>query len=168
MNSNSDNNNDRGNHAGAADHGGNAATLVQPPPAAQQAKPKPRPRSQTDTKPKQPWLWNVVLLDDDDHTYDYVIRMMQNVFAQPIARAFKTAQTVDSDGRVVCLTTHKEHAELKRDQILAFGRDPLMMRSKGSMSAIIEPAEFSGDDADDNENNNNDHRGGDGRTNPRA
>ena len=31
-------------------------------------------------------------------------------------------------------------AELKRDQIHAYGADPLLERSKGSMSAIIEPA----------------------------
>lgn len=113
-------------------------------------------KSKTDNKPKQPWLWNVVLLDDDDHSYDYVIHMMQKLFGQPIERAFKTAQTVDADGRVVVLTTHKEHAELKRDQIHAFGKDPLMARSKGPMSAIIEPAEFGGDDDSDQGGNNKD------------
>jgi len=105
----------------------------------------------TTTEPKestkQPVPWNVVLLDDNDHSYDYVIRMMQELFAHPKEKAFKIAQTVDSDKRAVCLTTHKEHAELKRDQILAFGRDPIMASSRGSMSAIIEPAEF-GDDSD--------------------
>lgn len=100
----------------------------------------------TESDVKQPWLWNVVLIDDDEHSYDYVIRMMMELFAQNIEKAFKTAQTVDSQGRAICLTTHKEHAELKRDQILAFGKDPIMAVSKGSMTAIIEPAEFGGDD----------------------
>lgn len=95
---------------------------------------------QTPTKPKQPWRWNVVLLDDQEHTYDYVIRMMQELFAHGKDRAIEIAKCVDKDGRAVCLTTHKEHAELKREQILAFGRDPLMTSCKGSMSAIIEPA----------------------------
>jgi len=36
------------------------------------------------------------------------------------------------------LTTTKEHAELKRDQVHAFGADRLLARSKGSMSATIE------------------------------
>jgi ATP-dependent Clp protease adaptor protein ClpS len=103
----------------------------------------------TRTRPttEQPKSWNVVLLDDDDHSYEYVIRMMQELFAHPVERAFKIAQTVDKDKRAVCLTTHKEHAEFKRDQILAFGRDPVTAASRGSMSAIIEPAEF-GDDSD--------------------
>jgi ATP-dependent Clp protease adaptor protein ClpS len=104
----------------------------------------------TDTKPHTdvppPRSWNVVLINDEEHTYEYVIRMMQELFGHPKEKAFKVAKAVDNDGRAVCLTTHKEHAELKRDQILAFGRDALMAESKGSMTAIIEPADFGGDD----------------------
>lgn len=109
---------------------------------------RPRQETRPDEDTKQPWLWNVVLLDDDHHTYEYVVRMMQNLFAHPVEKAFKIALNVDSQGRAVCLTTHKEKAEFKRDQILAFGKDPLMIESRGSMSAVIEPAEFSGDDDD--------------------
>lgn len=108
-----------------------------------------RPDTRTDNDTKQPHLWNVVLLNDEEHTYEYVIRMMQDLFAHGKEKAFKIAKCVDSDGRAVCLTTHKEHAELKRDQIHAFGRDALMAESKGSMSAIIEPAEFDADASDD-------------------
>ena len=89
-----------------------------------------------------------MLLDSDDHTYDYVIRMVQELFAHDVEKAFLIADRVNHDGRAVCLTTHKEHAELKRDQVLAFGRDPMLAASKGSMSAIIEPAEFGGDEGD--------------------
>ena len=39
------------------------------------------------------------------------------------------------------LTTTKEHAELKRDQILAYGKDDLISNCKGSMHATIESAE---------------------------
>ena len=49
------------------------------------------------------------------------------------------ASEVDSQGRATCLTTTKEHAELKRDQIHAFGRDGLIQRCQGSMFASIEP-----------------------------
>ena len=112
--------------------------------AAPQTKPSTETRPETD----EPIQWNVVLLDDQHHSYEYVIRMMQELFAHAIEKAFGIAKRVDEDGRAVCLTTHKEHAELKRDQILAFGKDPLIASSQGSMSAIIEPAEF-GDDQDD-------------------
>jgi ATP-dependent Clp protease adaptor protein ClpS len=109
---------------------------------ATEGKPGTKPQPRTD----QPWLWSVVLLDDDDHSYEYVIEMMQTIFASPLPKAFEVAKRVDTAGRAVCLITHKEHAELKRDQILAFGPDKRIARCKGSMSAIIEPA--TGDDDD--------------------
>jgi ATP-dependent Clp protease adaptor protein ClpS len=48
---------------------------------------------------------------------------------------------VDEDGKAACLTTTLEHAELKRDQIHAFGNDPVVSECQGSMSATIEPLE---------------------------
>lgn len=109
-------------------------------PGALPALPAPKTASKPKPAPKQPWLWNVVLLDDQDHTYDYVIRMMQTLFGHSAEAALKVAKTVDSEGRAICATAHKELAELKRDQILAFGKDAQMAQCKGSMSAIIEPA----------------------------
>lgn len=90
--------------------------------------------------PTPPAPWNVVLLDDDDHTYEYVIEMAQRVFRVSAQRALEIAKTVDTQGRAVCITTHREHAELKREQIMSFGADPRLARSAGAMSAIIEPA----------------------------
>lgn len=84
--------------------------------------------------------YNVILLNDDDHTYDYVIRMLKELFAFPEEKGFKAADEVHRTGRVILLTTTLEHAELKRDQIHAYGPDPLLQRCKGSMSAMIEPA----------------------------
>ena len=111
---------------------------------ATQTQTRPGTRDQTDVEP--PRAWNVVLIDDEQHSYDYVIRMMQELFAHPLERAFKIACTVDGEGRAVCLTTHKEHAELKRDQILGFGPDALIAGCAGAMTAVIEPAEFEGDE----------------------
>ncbi|MFM9957695.1 MAG: ATP-dependent Clp protease adaptor ClpS [Phycisphaerales bacterium] len=95
---------------------------------------------------KQPRLWNVVLLNDDDHSYEYVISMMQRVFSAPLERAFQVAKTVDSDGRAICGTYHKELAELKLDQMHSCGRDASIASCKGPMSAILEPAD-AGDEA---------------------
>ncbi len=103
--------------------------------------PKTAEREKTKRQPP----YHVILLNDDDHTYDYVIRMLGELFGHPAEKAFQMAKEVDNSGRVVVLTTSKERAELKRDQIHAFGPDPLLPRSKGSMSADIEPAQ-GGDD----------------------
>ena len=83
--------------------------------------------------------YHFILWDDNDHTYEYVVRMMRKLFGHTTEQGFKIAKEVDSMGRAVCLTTTREHAELKRDQIHAFGRDPLIPRCQGSMSASIEP-----------------------------
>lgn len=104
--------------------------------AATKAAPKSDPRK----KPQQLPPYNVVLLNDDDHTYEYVIQMLRAVFAYPEERGYKLARQVDESGRAVVMTTHKERAELKREQILAFGTDHRIASCKGSMSAIIEPA----------------------------
>src|SRR5687768_1571749 len=85
--------------------------------------------------------YNVVLLDDDDHTFQYVVLMLKQLFGYPDEKGWQMAEEVHMTGRVIVLTTAKEHAELKRDQIHAFGPDPFSSRHcAGSMSAIIEPA----------------------------
>ena len=91
-------------------------------------------------RPQSPPRYNVVLLDDDDHTYDYVIEMLRKLFGLTPERAFQVASEVDGAGRVVVDTTTFERAELKRDQIHTFGRDWRIPRCEGSMSATIEPA----------------------------
>jgi ATP-dependent Clp protease adaptor protein ClpS len=85
--------------------------------------------------------YHVVLLDDDDHTYDYVIEMLMKLFGHARERAFLMACEVDASGRVIVDTTTQERAEFKRDQIHAYGADWRIPRCKGSMSACIEPAE---------------------------
>jgi ATP-dependent Clp protease adaptor protein ClpS len=84
--------------------------------------------------------FNVVLLDDNDHTHDYVIDMLQRLFAHEHPTAMALAQAVDSRGRAIVCTTHKERAELKRDQILAFGCDYRIPNCQASMRAVLEPA----------------------------
>ena len=85
-------------------------------------------------------LWHVILLDDDDHTYDYVIEMLMKIFRHSAQTAFKMAREVDQTGRVIVDTTTLERAELKRDQIHAYGKDWRLERSAGSMSATLEPS----------------------------
>jgi ATP-dependent Clp protease adaptor protein ClpS len=84
-------------------------------------------------------LYNVVLLDDSEHTYDYVVEMLEKLFALSTQDAWNRAVEVDSTGRTIVITCELPAAEFGRDQIHAFGADPRMPSSKGSMSAIVEP-----------------------------
>lgn len=99
----------------------------------------PKHKSKQDKRPKRQPRYHVLLWDDDDHSYEYVILMMRQIFGHSFNKGFEIAKMVDSTGRCVCLTTTKEHAELKVEQIHSFGKDFLIERCKGSMSATIEP-----------------------------
>jgi ATP-dependent Clp protease adaptor protein ClpS len=91
-------------------------------------------------KRKRQPLYNVILLNDDDHTYEYVILMLMEVFAYPPERGFQMAEEVDTSGRVILLTTTLEHAEFKQEQVHAYGRDDAIAACKGSMTCVLEPA----------------------------
>ena len=98
------------------------------------------PRKQRDVgkdERRQP-RYNVLLWDSDDHTFEYVEKMLRELFGHESEQCHEIAKQVDSEGRAVVLTTTKEHAELKRDQIHAYGKDHIEA-SKGSMWATIEP-----------------------------
>ena len=85
-------------------------------------------------------VYHLVLLDDDDHTYEYVIEMLGRVFGYGREKSFALARMVDSEGRVILETAGLEQVERHRDAIHGFGADPRIPRSKGSMSAVIEEA----------------------------
>jgi ATP-dependent Clp protease adaptor protein ClpS len=97
-------------------------------------------KEKVDTRSKTIPPYNVILLDDDDHTYEYVIEMLRAVFGMSQEKAYLHACEVDSSKRTILLTTTKEHAELKAEQVHAYGPDPRIPRCKGSMTAVIEPA----------------------------
>src|SRR5919197_4051797 len=84
-------------------------------------------------------IYRVVLLDDNDHTYDYVIEMLQKIFVFTLDQAYRHAEEVDRAGRTVLITCELREAEFARDQIHAYGPDWRLPASKSSMSAIIEP-----------------------------
>ena len=96
----------------------------------------------TDTREKFAPMYHVLLHDDDKHSYEYVIVMLMRLFGKSKERAFLHAVEVDNSGVTIVETTNLERAELKRDQIKAFGADSLIVGSPGSMYASIEPVEM--------------------------
>src|ERR1700722_7160917 len=91
------------------------------------------------TRHQHPPLYNVVLLNDDDHTAEYVIEMLEKLFAIAQPDAWKHVIEVDSTGRTIVMTCDLPPAEFGRDQIHAFGADWRIPQCKGSMSATVEP-----------------------------
>ena len=92
-------------------------------------------------KPKRQPLYNVIIWNDETHTYEYVIELLMRLFGHEIEKAYQITKEVDKTGRGVAFTTHQELAELKRDQILAYGADWRMAKSNGPIRSTIEPVE---------------------------
>jgi ATP-dependent Clp protease adaptor protein ClpS len=96
-------------------------------------------REREEVKHQPPY--HVILHNDDDHSFEYVIEMLKKLFAHPEPKGFLMAYEVHTQGRVIVDTTSRERAELKQEQIHAYGPDHRLPRCQGSMTATIEPAE---------------------------
>ena len=85
-------------------------------------------------------LFHLVLLDDNDHTDEYVIELLGHVLGYGPEKSFVLARVVDTQGRAIVETAGHAQVTGHQRQIHAFGADPRIERSKGSMSAVVEPA----------------------------
>src|SRR5438477_11555065 len=81
-------------------------------------------------------LYHVIILNDDDHTFDYVIEMLQAVFGFSYATAMAHTIEADTTGSSIVLTCGLTEAEKKRDLVHAYGPDWRMPKSRGSVTAL--------------------------------
>jgi ATP-dependent Clp protease adaptor protein ClpS len=84
--------------------------------------------------------FHLVLMDDDEHSYAYVVDLLGHVLGYGPEKAFALACVVDSTGRAIVETADHECVLSHQRQIHAFGPDPRIPRCHGSTSAIIEAA----------------------------
>ncbi len=91
---------------------GQAPTMV--------AEPKPK----TERKKREVPRYNVILWDSDEHSYEYVERMLHELFGHTQEQCHKMAETVDTQGKVVVFTTTQgaRRAEARPDSRLRQGR----------------------------------------------
>lgn len=74
-------------------------------------------------KPKRIPPYAVIIENDDEHTYPYVIELIQKVFGYDKQKAQMLTERVDNDGEAHVWTGSKEVAELKVDQVRGGGTD---------------------------------------------
>jgi ATP-dependent Clp protease adaptor protein ClpS len=115
-----------------------AETAVAEPIVTTQTAPKSRTDPETRTRRQPPY--HVIILNDEEHTFEYVIELLTKLFGHPLATAEELTLRIHHTGRAIVLTTHREKAELKREQVLGYGPDPRMSISKGPLGCYIEPA----------------------------
>lgn len=96
----------------------NATLEEAPPEVATKVKPTPK-----DTNPKPLPPYAVVVLNDEEHTFPYVIEVLQRICGHKLEQAWELTNGIHLEGRAVVWTGSKEVAELKRDQIRGFGPD---------------------------------------------
>jgi len=123
----------------AIEDSGSAVIAVLPAePETQQER---REKRRVKKEPRREPNYHVIIWNDEEHTYEYVIELLMTIFSHNAEKAFQITKEVDQAGKGIAFTCHKELAELKRDQILGYGADPRMPEmSKGSIRSTIEPA----------------------------
>ncbi len=102
------------------------------------------PDVQTDAEPERATKrlppYNVVIHNDEEHTFEYVIDVLLKIFKHPLPRAKELTWRIHTTGRAIVFTTHKELAELKRDQVITFGPDAWSQGTTGALRCHVEPA----------------------------
>jgi len=100
------------------------------------------PRSSTivETKTRRQPPYHVIVLNDEEHTFDYVNELLMKLFGHPLSTARELSFRIDAEGRAIVYTTHRERAELKCEQVLSYGPDPRIPTSQGPLGCYIEPA----------------------------
>ena len=88
-------------------------TTTRPSPGKAHTKP------QTKRQPQ----YSVIVLDDDLHSFDYVIDALSRICGHSRETAYRLAVEIDGKGLAAVWSGTMELAELKRDQIIGFGPD---------------------------------------------
>jgi ATP-dependent Clp protease adaptor protein ClpS len=84
---------------------------------------KERKTEREKTRPKKQPPYALIVENDDFHTFDYVIEVLQKVCGHDLQKAFLLTSQVHHAGQALVWSGALELAELKRDQIRGFGTD---------------------------------------------
>jgi ATP-dependent Clp protease adaptor protein ClpS len=97
-----------------------------------------KPKETTKTRRVPPY--NVILLNDDHHTMDFVMEVLCKALGVTTERAFQLMMQAHNTGRAIVWTAPKEVAELKAEQIQTFHQKLDDGRELGPLGCEIEPA----------------------------
>ena len=100
-----------------------AHVALEPPPQV-----RTRKTEREKVRPKTQPPYAVIVENDDLHTFDYVIEVLQKVLGYDLQKAFLLTSQVHNAGQAVVWSGTLEVAELKRDQIRGFGPDTYAMK----------------------------------------
>jgi len=84
--------------------------------------------------------YNVILLNDDHHSMEFVVEVLCKALGVNVERAYEFMMTAHTSGRAVVWTGSKEGAELKAEQITTFHETRDNGVNLGPLGCDIEPA----------------------------
>ena len=100
---------------------------------------KPRKREETKTRRIPPY--NVILENDDDHSFEFVVQTLIKALGYAVEKCFQLMLEAHEKGRAVVWTGPKEVAELKAEQIRTFHEiREADGKQLGPLGCTIEPA----------------------------
>ena len=96
---------------------------------------------QTSTTVKHLPLWNVILLNTDHHTFEWVVTLIMTIFNKNFDEAYAMTIQIHKEGQSIAATTHKEKAEMYVELVKGFGLDPNSKGPHEPLPCVMEPAE---------------------------
>jgi ATP-dependent Clp protease adaptor protein ClpS len=101
----------------------------------------PKRKERTETSPRLLPPFNVILENDDHHSFEFVIDVLRKVLGCPLERAMQLTKEAHTTGRSIVWTGPKEVAELKVEQVHSFHEIRQTDGAKlGPLGCYIEPA----------------------------
>jgi ATP-dependent Clp protease adaptor protein ClpS len=99
-----------------------------------------RPKTRQVEKTRRLPPYNVILVNDDYHSFEFVLGVLQKTFGYSAEKAFLLTHEAHTQGRAIVWTGSKEVAELKAEQIQSFPEIRDDGRKLGPLGCCIEPA----------------------------
>ena len=100
----------------------------------------PKAEEEEGTKTRRVPPYHVILHNDDHHSFEFVVGVLQKALGFNEQRSFLLTHTAHLEGRAVVWTGPKEVAELKADQISTFHEARADGAKLGPLGCSIEPA----------------------------
>lgn len=100
-----------------------------------------KPTTENANKVKKMPLWNVIILDSPDHSFEYCLVLFVKVFGKSFDEAQKLTMEVHEQKRAIGATCSLERAQLYKQQVDAQGPDIMVKHCKNSIGCTLEPAE---------------------------
>lgn len=80
--------------------------------------------------------WHVIFLNDDYHSFQFVIHVIMSIFRKEFEEAFVLTKQIHEKGLAIVTTCTKERAELYLEQVSSMKEE-----EKGAISCKMEPAD---------------------------